>query len=330
MKLSNTKYVVLLIICGGVFFYQSCKKKEDPVKYKYGLFLETLINIYDMDNKLDNSDLSEYVIHGNIAILFSNSGDQYGLEQGEINYIFDQTTGELRSSFGITNDVFTQNLINKAAAQGNNSAPYRFFCTTDGFEYFMFSAENTNGNSDFFYMKNTPMIGASYPEIRGPFPVALLNTTANDSYISFNQNFDTAYFSSDRDGTFNVYVQSFLPETSLSDQLNKTFVTSAKPDSINSNGNDICPFVHKNVMVFASDRLGGLGGFDLYYSVFRNGKWSSPVNFGPGINTEYDEYMPVIGSVTDFKNSYLIFSSNRKSEGKDEFELYFTGFNLPK
>jgi len=35
-----------------------------------------------------------------------------------------------------------------------------------------------------------------------------------------------------------------------------------------------------SLMVFASDRAGGFGGFDLYYSRLQNGKWSAPVNFG--------------------------------------------------
>ena len=37
---------------------------------------------------------------------------------------------------------------------------------------------------------------------------------------------------------------------------------------------------------------------------FRNGNWSSPVNFGPGINTSSDEYRPLIGYHSDF-SEYL-------------------------
>ena len=332
----KSKCAIFFIICGVLFFYLSCKKKEDPIKLKYGLFPETLVNIYEMDDKLDDKGLGEHVIRGNIAILFSNPNNQSAMEQGAINFIFDQTTGEYRSAFGTTNDIFTQMLIDKAGTQGSIYAPYRFFCKSDGFEYFILSSENTSGNLDLFYLKNMPMIGTNYPEIKGPFPITLLSTTANDSYLSFNNNFDTAYFSSDRDGTFDIYmhallpVQPFLPDVSLSDQLDKPFFNSKKLDDINSNANDMCPFFHKNVMVFASDRtdLGGFGGFDLYYSVFKNGKWSSPINFGPEINTEADEYNPILGSVTDFKSSYLIF--NRKEKGRNDFDFYFTGITLPK
>lgn len=47
-------------------------------------------------------------------------------------------------------------------------------------------------------------------------------------------------------------------------------------------------------MVFASNRDGGYGGFDLYYSVLLNNEWSEPVNFGPKINAEYDDYRPIL------------------------------------
>jgi hypothetical protein len=82
-------------------------------------------------------------------------------------------------------------------------------------------------------------------------------------------------------------------------------------------------------MVFASDRPGGLGGYDLYYSLFRNSKWSSPVNFGPKINTSADEFRPLVGFRPDFVNNFIIFSSNREG-GKGGFDLYFTGFDFTK
>jgi len=328
MKLSITKYTVLfMMVCGILFLYYSCKKTEDPIKFKHGLFPETVVNLNNLNDKLGVNN-NEYIIKGDIAMVYSKSEGWSNLEQGAISYIFDQTTGDFRLSFGATNDAFTQNIINKAAAQGKNTTPYRFFCTIDGFEYFMFSSKNGEDNSDFFYLKNSPVFGANYPEIQGPYPVTLLNTPANNAYISFNNNFDTAYFSSDRAGNFDIYMQTFSLIKPLSDQLNQSFVASAKPDNINSSANDMCPFIHKNVMVFSSDRLGGIGGFDLYYSVFKNGKWSSPINFGPEINTEADEINPILGSVKDFKNSYMIFS--RYSEEKNEYEQYFTGIYLPK
>ncbi|MEM9887898.1 MAG: carboxypeptidase regulatory-like domain-containing protein [Bacteroidota bacterium] len=59
-----------------------------------------------------------------------------------------------------------------------------------------------------------------------------------------------------------------------------------------------------NSMYFASDRPGGLGGFDIYVSYRTGGSWSTPENLGPNINTAGDEITPY------FDGRTLYFSSN--------------------
>jgi hypothetical protein len=81
-------------------------------------------------------------------------------------------------------------------------------------------------------------------------------------------------------------------------------------------------------MVFASNRPGGSGVFDLYYSILRDGEWSSPVNLGEPINSASDEYRPILGGHIDFNNRYMMFSSNRPG-GKGGFDLYYTGVTFP-
>ena len=98
-------------------------------------------------------------------------------------------------------------------------------------------------------------------------------------------------------------------------------------DSINSDYNDKCPYVMDTLMVFTSDRPGGMGGFDLYYSVMSNGKWSTARNFGPDINTEYNEYRPLSGYGSRFTNKFILFSSDRPG-GKGGYDLYFAGIDL--
>lgn len=60
-------------------------------------------------------------------------------------------------------------------------------------------------------------------------------------------------------------------------------------------------------LYFVSDRKGGLGGMDIWKTVYEDGKgWCTPVNLGPEINTAGDEMSPYI----HFDNRTLYFSSN--------------------
>jgi Tol biopolymer transport system component len=57
---------------------------------------------------------------------------------------------------------------------------------------------------------------------------------------------------------------------------------------------DGCPTISKNglSLFFRSNRPGGFGGFDIYVSQRDSVKdpWEPPVNLGPAINSQYDEY----------------------------------------
>jgi len=79
---------------------------------------------------------------------------------------------------------------------------------------------------------------------------------------------------------------------------------------INSEHIDGDPFVEKNAefVVFASNRPGGFGGFDIYVA-FRNenGVWEEAENIGNGVNSNSNELWPVLSP----DGEYLFFDSNR-------------------
>lgn len=81
------------------------------------------------------------------------------------------------------------------------------------------------------------------------------------------------------------------------------------PHEINSEYRELsaCTNLENSVIIFSSDKPGGLGGKDLYRSVrLPNGHWSKAVNLGPKINTAQDEDAPFIHA----NGRTLYYSSN--------------------
>ncbi len=330
--LHRNHIMLLMTVAACYFFLTDCKKTDNPVQYNSGTFPDSVINLESINSQYDDYNISLPQFTGDAPIIFSSNrksfGGQFDLEQAEVSFVFDKTTGAFTLNALMSNDAFLEKLIGKAITAGNDFGPYRLFSSVDGYEYMILSSVNDAGNLDLYYLKNLPVYNTSLPSIDGPHPVNILNTGSDDAYICFNTKQDTAYFTSDRNGNFDIFSQAVTDDMPLSEWFAQGLANSTLVDSINSQYNDKCPMVYKNIMVFTSDRPGGTGGFDLYYSVMHAGKWSSPVNLGPTINTSSDEYRPVIGYHPDFTNLFLMFSSNRPG-GKGMFDLYFTGIELP-
>lgn len=85
---------------------------------------------------------------------------------------------------------------------------------------------------------------------------------------------------------------------------------------LNSPGNEITPFfADDDSLYFASDGLGGKGGYEVFMSVRIAGIWQPPIPLSD-INTAYDE--------SDYRiipNNTAVFSSNRPG-GKGGYDIY--------
>ena len=81
-------------------------------------------------------------------------------------------------------------------------------------------------------------------------------------------------------------------------------------------------FINDSTIIFSSDKDGGYGGYDLYFTGIRDGKWFEPVNLGRKINSKFDEISPFV--TKDGKNLY--FSSNNLNSigGFDVFVSRFS------
>jgi len=316
-----------------ILLNQGCKKDHSPIKFPKGTFPDSVYALSNLNSNNDDYNTNLYVLGTTFPVIFSSnrgsSGGQFDLVQGTISFTFFQTNGGFSLSSEMTNDIYYGTIINKANTAGNDFGPYSYFSSNDGYEYLIYASETPDQGLDLFFVKNLPRFANNTPSVSGPSPVRIINSPYDDAYLTFDMNGDSMYFCSNRAGDFDIYCQYRNPNITTDLFLGGDYNAAVAVDSINTAYNEKTPFILKNIMVFVSDRPGGLGGYDIYYSVFSKGKWSSPVNMGPPVNTSSNEYRPVLGFHGDFTNLMLVFSSDRPG-GKGGYDLYFTGFSAPR
>ncbi len=323
---SITVILVMTLLTG-------CRKEPLKINYELGIFPDSLIALEGLNTEFDdyNMDIEAGRINSSRQVVFSSNrqsaGGEFDLTCGMIFYSFGQTTGSFQLESEMVNDNFLDRLTTAFNNNGDQFGPLRFFNGRNGLEYMAAATRTAENGLDIVYTSYIPAF-ASLPVVKAPVGATLFNGPSDDAYLSLGTTLDTAWFCSDRGGDFDIYMLSRPAGMSLDEWFLSPAAVPAAVDSINSTMDEKCPFVRNRYMVFASDMQGGMGGFDLYYSVFRNGKWSSPFNMGPAINSAANEYRPVLGIDLKFENFFLIFSSDRPG-GKGGYDLYFTGISLP-
>jgi len=88
---------------------------------------------------------------------------------------------------------------------------------------------------------------------------------------------------------------------------------------INTAGNELFPFIRNDsILYFASDGHPGMGGLDIFRSVYSNGKWSQPENMKSPINSPADDFSIVFN---EEESEEGLFASNRPG-GKGRDDIY--------
>ncbi|HDZ42229.1 MAG TPA: hypothetical protein ENH59_11215 [Bacteroidetes bacterium] len=222
-----------------------------------------------------------------------------------------------------------RNALDKINTDGNELGPYYMLNPTPNnyfYQFLFMYASNEGGDYQIGFTYNT-----GTPIFKESMEINFLNSEYDELYPCFNMDLSKIYFCSNRDNdVFNIYAASL--EKTI-DQITEEFMYTETleinmDETLSGDYNDKCPYIYGNIMVFASDRPGGEGGFDLYYSEYNQGVWGPPVNFGQYINSPDDEYRPlIINEGIDFDRDMLIFSSDRPG-GKGGFDLYYVGIEI--
>jgi hypothetical protein len=315
-------------------------------KYRYheGTFPKTPVNLTDFNSIYDDYNSTSPTIGGTSAFCFSSNRESEG---GNFNIIFKMlnvtmektdgkfTVGEANRQWGgYESEVYLDNAMYKINSIHNELGPYLIPCgqgtstriqTHPSYNKYLFLyATDETGNLTIKLTQNL-----TDEEFSAPIEIRFLQSDKDDAYPTLNEDSSAIYFCSNRDIDFDIYLAYLNVNGDLLSELKDTsdMRTIIKDATLSSPYDDKCPFILGNLMVFASNRSGGYGGFDLYYSIFGDGIWSTPVNFGDKINTPYDEYRPIVKTFYyEFTNDFMVFSSNRPG-GKGGYDLYYVGIN---
>ncbi|MDQ3191708.1 MAG: OmpA family protein [Bacteroidota bacterium] len=147
-----------------------------------------------------------------------------------------------------------------------------------------------------------------------------LNENINDKksyqpHAAVSPDGKTMYFSSDRKngaGGLDIYKSSLQTDGSWGEIENLGLELNTKFD-------EDSPYISEDgkTLYFSSKGHNTIGGYDIFYSKFLDGKWSQPVNLGRPVNSMADDiyYTPI----KDGKQAY--FSSSRP-EGLGNMDIY--------
>ena len=333
IRLAKTKALKTFAFLGLAFLFSGCPIFNNDYDFEYHTIVEkTPVNLEDLNTEYDdyNSDLP--YDGGRQYIYFSSNRNSSGGNFDIVHKYFDVSYHEKDDIVNIDwpmnyADEFEQKLFKLINTESDQLGPL-FLEGLKGTQYF-FYAENDSGNFDIKVIHTPRLDWGTYQaqkRLFGPVKLKGINSTFDDYYPTINQDNTKMWFCSNREkGQFDIYSLPLNPDEYLYETLNKTGLAIVKEAVLSGGADDKCPILFGDYMIFTSNRPGGFGGFDLYYSKLVNNQWTSPVNFGAQINSASDEYRPFPFQIGE--KTVVIFSSNRPG-GKGGFDLYAVRIEL--
>lgn len=175
--------------------------------------------------------------------------------------------------------------------------------------YFSFTQKMERGNenirSDLYF---TDLRQGDWTE---PQPLSIfLNTSEHEIPQGFDECGQIIYFFRGKTQLAGDIFFDTLRENKMDGTL---FVPKFDSPARAWEGDQDLYFFNDTILLFASRRVGGYGGLDLYICHRGIDGWSAPENLGPVINTPYDETSPFLAR--DGRTLYFSTNDARKSIG---------------
>ena len=196
--------------------------------------------------------------------------------------------------------------------ESSDYSPFFLFDSISNSLYFSSSRDNANGDKIHGGSgQNFCDLFSSAEDAKGAWSVPvsiseLINSPQDEGTPSLT-----------KDGKLLFYTQCEYGEKRNHCQImssTKIGASWGEPNMLRFPGSDTSDYVHPSIsgdgltLYFASDRVGGYGGYDIWYCSRENDKekWGKPKNAGQTINTKGDELFPYYRS----SDSSLYFASN--------------------
>ena len=297
--MTRTLFILIIFMCLGI------------TNFNWAQDFSNLLDIYELKISNEESVYSPNWIKGNneigeIIVVTSENKEKVKLprkfqkNQSELIFNLQKVKFSTYPPYEILSRELLENQINTIFQEG----PSAYWPNNDIF-YFTRSSKKITKDKKLhlkIYSSSLEKTNNSSPQ-----EVDLSSSQFNVMHPAIDQENSILYFSSNQ-GENEDYDLYFCKIDSIGNYL-----TVNKLLNVNSSSNEAFPFIYRDLLFFASNREGGLGGYDVYYSKFENNEFSAPTILPSPINSKFDDFS---FSITD-SLELGFFSSNRKKDSID-------------
>ncbi len=180
--------------------------------------------------------------------------------------------------------------------------------SNDGQRLFIYR-DDDSGNGDIYESQKRGDVWTEPQRLPEP-----INSQYHESTISLSPDGNTIYFTSNRPGG-----KGGMDIWYCKKQKNGLWGEAKNLEEINTDKDEEGVFMHPDgkTLYFSSRGHNTLGGYDIFYTQWIDGKWIKPINLGKEVNTKDDDVYFVVEA--NGQNAY--FSTIRK-DGMGEKDIY--------
>ncbi|MCD6366541.1 MAG: PD40 domain-containing protein [Bacteroidales bacterium] len=257
---------------------------------------------FDTAKKLINKALKDY-------------GSQYDTNEVKKAKLYLKWMGNADKLMKKTLNVTFENLGALINTKRNEIFP---FVAGDGF--FMVYTTNKKYNSDFQVLIYNAYFSHPAPSetgywAKGKSAGSAINTQEDERVVGLSKDYEKIIVYGDRIGSPSDIYFAFRSGKRYKNLEELGNVVNTKYDEWGASLSK-----NEDTLFFASDRPGGMGGFDIYMSFkLPDGTWGIPQNLGASVNSPYDEVLPQVSA----SGNELTFASNG-TESMGNYDIFRT------